>query len=179
MSESTAVLDLDAEEISALLKRCDGKRPSRADLAHLQELLSLPGMWRMVDLAHNAAMRAITETVTSDGARVTMRANYEGLCRDLGRAKSPPLEQGLIDHVALCWLRLQVVEQQYSGIHASSMTLAQGDYWERRLSAAQRRYLRACESLARVRRLRLPAMQINIGKEQTNIATGNLPRGPG
>jgi len=38
------------------------------------------------------------------------------------------------------------------------------------LFATQRRYLRACETLARVRRLRLPSMQINIGKKQLNVA---------
>ena len=50
------------------------------------------------------------------------------------------------------------------------------DHWERRLSAAQRRYLRACESLARVRKLgrTTPALQLNIathGGQQVNVVT--------
>ena len=46
----------------------------------------------------------------------------------------------------------------------------------RRLSAAQRRFLRACESLARVRKLArtTPALQLNIaarGGQQVNVVT--------
>ena len=82
----------------------------------------------------------------------------------------PPAGKGPHFPCALCWLRLQLIEQQYSGVQAGNMTLPQGDYWERRLSAAQRRYLRAVETLARVRRLRVPALQVNIGEKQVNIA---------
>jgi hypothetical protein len=44
-----------------------------------------------------------------------------------------------------------------------SHTLTLGMYWEKRLSAAQRRFTRACETLARVRKLsNTPALQFNI-----------------
>ena len=51
------------------------------------------------------------------------------------------------------------------------MTL--GQYWEKRLSAVQGRYLRALTTLARIRKMGLPAMQVNIateGGQQVNIA---------
>jgi hypothetical protein len=44
------------------------------------------------------------------------------------------------------------------------------------LSATQRRYLRAIESLARVRKLHI-TLQINIGEKQVNIAGAGLSRG--
>ena len=42
--------------------------------------------------------------------------------------------------------------------------LTYGMYWEKRLSAAQMRFTRACETLARVRKLsrNTPALQFNI-----------------
>ncbi len=160
------------ENIKALLERCDRKLPARGDLDTLRQLLALPGMWRAYDLAHNAALQAIEKTNSTEGGRVVMRANYNGLCRDLGQDDATPLEQGLIAHVALCWLRLQVIEQQYSNVMAESVTLPQGDYWEHRLSAAQRRYLRACETLARIRKMQLPTLQVNIGQQQVNVAKG-------
>jgi hypothetical protein len=54
----------------------------------------------------------------------------------------------------------------------SAITCERGAYWERRLTAAQGRYLRACESLARVRRLSRPGapLQVNIGGQQVNMA---------
>jgi hypothetical protein len=50
-----------------------------------------------------------------------------------------------------------------------------GMYWEKRLTAAQRRFTRACETLARVRKLsrNTPALQFNIaasGGQQVNVA---------
>ncbi len=43
--------------------------------------------------------------------------------------------------------------------------------WERRLSATHMRYLRACDTLARVRNLSRPTpLQINIGARQVNVA---------
>ncbi len=92
--------------------------------------------------------------------------------RELTWKEDGPLERTLVEHVALCWLKLQVCEQKYSGITNGTMTLAQGNYWERKLSSAQRRYLRACETLARIRRLALPAVQVNIGEKQLNVAKG-------
>jgi hypothetical protein len=70
--------------------------------------------------------------------------------------------------------RLFKCELSYSGTMAQSITLTLGMYWEKRLSAAQRRFTRACETLARVRKLsrNTPALQFNIatsGGQQVNL----------
>jgi len=54
------------------------------------------------------------------------------------------------------------------------MGLEEADYWDRYLTTAQNRFLRAVEALARVRRLarNTPALQINIageGGKQVNV----------
>jgi len=72
----------------------------------------------------------------------------------------------------LRWLRLQAAEHQYSGNTKAGGSLAQAQFWERRLSAVQRRYIRACETLARIRRLALPAVQVNIADKQVNLTGG-------
>ena len=73
--------------------------------------------------------------------------------KDLGYDDAPPLEKLLIQHVALCHLRLAVVEMQHQQYTKGSHTLTAGVYWDRRLSAAQRRFTRAAVQLARVRKL--------------------------
>jgi hypothetical protein len=79
--------------------------------------------------------------------------------------------QALLDYLLLCWLRLQHIELAYTQAMDSAITCERGAHWERRLTAAQGRYLRACESLARVRRLSRPApLQVNIGAQQMNVA---------
>jgi hypothetical protein len=148
-------------------------KPPAKDLEALKQGFDAsPDLWQAASLASNAALRVIESENATPAVRVVMRANYKGQKRALGYAQATPLEQGLIEHVALCWIRLQNVEHSYSGIMGQEHTLTLGDYWERRLSAAQRRYLRACETLARVRRLRLPAVQVNIADKQVNIAGG-------
>ena len=49
---------------------------------------------------------------------------------------------------------------------ADGCSLASASYWERKLSAIQHRYLRAIETLSRVRKLMgVPMVQINIATE--------------
>jgi hypothetical protein len=97
------------------------------------------------------------------------------LKKELGSEEAPLLEQLLIQQAALCWLKLNLVELSYSGTMKQSITLTLGIYWEKRLSAAQRRFTRACETLTRVRKLsrNTPALQVNIaaqGGQQVNVA---------
>ena len=94
--------------------------------------------------------------------------------KDLGNEGAPMLEQLLIQHAALCWLRLTLVELSYTSSMKGSITLTLGLYMEKRLTMAQRRFTRACETLTRVRRLslRIP-VQVNIaanGGQQLNLA---------
>ena len=86
------------------------------------------------------------------------------LKKDLGYDGAPMLEQLLIQQAALCWLKLNLLELSYSGTMKQSITLTLGMYWEKRLSAAQRRFTPVCETLARVRKLsrNTPALQFNI-----------------
>jgi hypothetical protein len=53
----------------------------------------------------------------------------------------------------LNWLRLNFLEDIHYTKTKESHSLEHGIYWEKRLTSAQRRHLRACESLAKVRKL--------------------------
>lgn len=74
-----------------------------------------------------------------------------------------PLARLLCEQVALCWLRLQATEHQYQNV-STSKEIVVLEFVDRRLSAAQRRYLRAIEALARVRRLGIN-VQINVANQ--------------
>ncbi len=56
---------------------------------------------------------------------------------DLSYAESSPLERLLIQQVTLCWLNLNLVEYRHTNVMQQSISLAQGIYWEKRLSMAQ------------------------------------------
>jgi hypothetical protein len=112
--------------------------------------------------------RIISALVRHEGTAAVMLKQTEEMAVELGYGQSSALERLLIDVVVTTWLGWQAAEwrfQDNTAQHAS--TAAQIDAWERRLSMAQNRYLRACEALARVRRLlvRTP-VQINIAAQQ-------------
>ncbi|HZQ34669.1 MAG TPA: hypothetical protein VFD32_01970, partial [Dehalococcoidia bacterium] len=46
----------------------------------------------------------------------------------------------------------------------------QGEYRQRFVERAERRYFAAIRSLAQVQRLLAPAVQVNIGEKQINVA---------
>jgi hypothetical protein len=115
------------------------------------------------------ACSALIDSMTSNRAvAVELEHECEQNRNQLGYENASALERALIDAVVLAWLRYADLERRYSNVMKGSISLQQADFWERRLGATQRRYLRAIETLARVRRLAIPAMQVNIGAQQVN-----------
>jgi hypothetical protein len=49
------------------------------------------------------------------------------------------------------------------------LTLQQAEFHQRRMDAANRRYLAALRTLALVRKLAVPALQINVANKQVNV----------
>jgi hypothetical protein len=93
------------------------------------------------------------------------------LVQELAGPTPSPLEQHCAQRVAFCQLYLSYVEYGYLQI-LPTLTLAQCHVYERRINHAQRRYLQAMRTLAQVRTLRLPAVQINVGQQQVNVVDG-------
>lgn len=69
-------------------------------------------------------------------------------------AGNDPIEALLIERIVLCWARIQYVEAAVSGTCERGTAFEQADHWDKRLSNAQGRFLKACLSLERVRKLR-------------------------
>jgi hypothetical protein len=167
-----------SQSLAALTEAVDMEEPDPAQVAKLKELLEeLPWLWACFeDVNAKVQRRLIHRMHRARSGAMALTKGIEVMRQDLGHPHATPLERVLIDHVLTCWLRLQDVEWGYSITVGSgeSMAISQADWWERRLSAAQRRYLRACETLARVRKLirRTTALQVNIaahGGQQVNV----------
>lgn len=160
----------DRDEIYRLMKAVDKKRPDKKDVAAL--ILALrqnPELWRSLgDMANNAATHLIDTMQAPQSLKLSLQQGWKYLQAELGAESATALEKLLIQQVVISWLRLNLVEYSYTTIHQESITLARGDYWERRLNAAQRRFLRACSTLARVRKMDLPPIQVNIAQQQVN-----------
>lgn len=92
------------------------------------------------------------------------------VCRSCSRAGPAPtaLERLLVERIATCWLHLHQLELTYAA--QQSMALPLAAYYQRTISAAQKRYLAAIWALAQVRKLALPVLQVNIAGKQVNVA---------
>ena len=104
----------------------------------------------MGNLANQVEIHLIEFFKHSQVVHITLGVYCKKLRTELGHEKATAIEKGLIDHIVLCWLRLHICELEYER-STRGVSLAQADYWERKLSATQKRYLKAVETLARVR----------------------------
>jgi hypothetical protein len=62
----------------------------------------------------------------------------------------------MIEQLVMCWLRLQYIEYIVTYMDTNRQSYDIRGYWDRAHTQALRRYTRACEGLARVRRLLQP-----------------------
>ena len=160
-------------EINALFQRVDKAKPKSEDIEQLREVLTqYPALSQ---LGGNLARQVETQILlhacpTQQSARISIEKYCEYLRNQWGYESASPLERTLIEHVALCWLRFHLTELRYESTMQDNLTLAQADYLERKLSTHQRRYLRAIETLARIRKLGVN-VQINVAQQQIVAGT--------
>jgi hypothetical protein len=87
--------------------------------------------------------------------------------RELTLENDGALEHLLIEQVVTCELAATYADQL---AHENDViSIAQAEYLLRRQESTHRRLLSACRALATVRRLRIPAVQLNVAQQQVNV----------
>jgi len=100
-----------------------------------------------------------------------MTRRLDGMVAEMAGPDASPLEALLAEQIALCWQQLRLAETRRAQIQGCSLTHAA--HYEQCISRAQRRYLQAIKTLAQIRKLGPPAVQVNIardGGQQLNVA---------
>jgi hypothetical protein len=157
--------DLSEDKLRALLERAE--KGDATALVPLRELLKVPGAADALggDLAHQARTTLISKF---SGKNLLFKESVERkleLMRvELAGSNPTSLDSLLVDRIVTCWLHLHHLEILYS--QKENMSLHLGIYFQRCLDRAQKRYLSAIKTLAVVRRLALPAFQVNIANKQ-------------
>jgi hypothetical protein len=111
-----------------------------------------PYLTEKAEVMTNAAEKAVIEKVigTSPGTVELIRSELKGIRDRLGYEDSPQVEQLIIAEIVVAWLWVQWLDVQLT---KDGGTIGLIEYWQRRVVSAHKRFLRACESLARVRKL--------------------------
>jgi hypothetical protein len=93
----------------------------------------------------------------------TVRAELEG--------ESPtPIERLLADRASLC--RFMVYLYESKDANAEGWSLPRVKLQQLKIDRAHARFLSAVRTLAQVRKLAVPALQINVARNQVNVAGG-------
>ena len=151
VAELSPELQKTVTELRSVLDATSNDDPSPDDIAKLRKYLDdSPQLWSIAgDLTKLIQDQLIDRVGGTELIRQSIRKGIEVMRDELNYQDAPCLERLLIDQVMLCWLRLKDVEWRHTQVTSESIPLTRADYWERRLNASQRRYLRAVETLAR------------------------------
>ncbi len=169
--------DSKLQEFLEVVKCAYVKKPSKKDLDELEKWMnSYPDLWKIVfDTALVMEQNFIQNMVSNKAAIIAMQKNTNEIRAGMGYSQSPIMEQMLIDNIVISWLGVQYTNYQLITRMKQEEKIVLLEFWERRHSMSQRRYLHACEMLAKIRRLMSgrPAVQVNIaaqGGQQVNVA---------
>jgi hypothetical protein len=159
------------KELRALLVAVNKDKPKSEDIAKLNKLISeLPNLVAVIgDLTSQAELKILENAFSKDKAYILILSkSLKQMRHDMGYEQASVIEKSLIEHIVLCWLRLQTTEMRYEQA-IKSAGLTEGAYWEAKLSSNQKRYLRSVETLARIRKLGI-SIQVNVAQNQ--VVTG-------
>jgi hypothetical protein len=108
--------------------------------------------------------------------RTAMRHDVERLREELMDGSDHPLDRLMVDRIICCHLAVSYYEALYAQAGKTNTSLKVLSWYTARIAEANRAFARACESFARVRRLRGPVVAVNI--EQMNVAAVPAPATP-
>ncbi len=154
------------------IKTLNGKQLEASELAKVRQILAKDSQaWKML-----GDMNAQIRFAAIDSLRENVAA-YESICEGIRQMRKDLRSEGqsatecmLIEHVLTCWLQCAMLGRKLEFISANGHSIEAGSYWDRRYSAAHARFLRSLETLGRIRKLKLPTLQVNIGEKQINVA---------
>jgi hypothetical protein len=99
-----------------------------------------------------------------------MRRKIDAVRADLEGPNPTVIEQLLAERASLCWFMANWHESVFT--NAGSLPEHQVELHQLRIDRAHARFLSAVRTLAQVRKLAVPTLQVNIAKNQVNVAGG-------
>lgn len=129
-----------------------------------------PDAWRVLgDLCEQVVAHAVEYLRDNTAGYQSVVVGLERRREELGFALASGVERLLIEQILTCWVQCSVAGLRLENVSAGQRSIEEGLYLERRYDSAQARLIRSIESLARIRKLNLPNVQLNIAEKQVNI----------
>jgi len=150
------------------------RKGDESTVRDLRKMFQLPGIVDLVggNLAAQARSILVGKAAGSDVAlREALLRKSEEIQAELAGPNPSPLERLLADRAVACWLFLSYCECMMA--QGLGLSLEAQEFHQRRVNHAHRRYLSALRTLAQVRKLALPVLQVNIARRQVNVAAAS------
>ena len=155
------------DELNQLIERANDGDDSA--MAALREAIP-SDQWNFYgDLGRQARLSLID--AMSGGSKLTYSAvgrRVRELHGELALETDGELETLLIDCISTNWLALHHAEAMRNQDRSGS--IRQSEFYDRQVTDGQKRYLASIKTLAQVRRLLRPSIQVNIAEKQVNVA---------
>jgi hypothetical protein len=163
-----------SEGILEVLERAaKGEEAMRPLVLELLDRGQEAGAWLMAvygDVFRHAQDAVVKPIAGKDIAmQEILRRKISAVRDELAGPNATPLERILCERVALCWFDAHEQDRLY-GNPQDGVSFKSCEYRESRRDRAHKRFLAACKTLATVRRLAVPAIQVNVARKQVNVA---------
>lgn len=148
------------------------ERGEQNALAVIRQVFDLiPSVWEAYGDLAAAAEDALVELWAPNSAltREGLRKKLAAMRTDLAGPEASLLERLLAERLVACWLQAFHADFAYARA-LKELRPEEAELYQRRQDRATRQYLKALRSLADVRRLLIPTLQVNIADRQVNIA---------
>ena len=174
-----------------MARRSPAPKPTRtpeeqADLRRRAEAYDVEALSELTDLHHDiddigidagdlgaraerAVIRLATTTLRDEAALARRLAQMR---TELDGPAPSPIERLLVDRVVTCWVYLSYLDERCARSFRGD-SIANQKLLEHLLDGANRRYLSALKTLAQVRRLIVPVVQLNMANQQVNVVVGS------
>lgn len=153
MAEKTPEQVLDDAKLLALTFKADDDPKALKELEKfLAEHPDVDKEWRLLA---NTVFRSLLIALApnSAGKRAVYWREYRRMRERLGWDEAAELERMMIEHILLCWLRFVYAELLVS-TNSGKLQTDDANKLDQQVTRAHNRYIRACESLSRMRLLK-------------------------
>jgi len=167
---SNKTIDQSAEKLPLLVEYAE-----QGDQAALAELKGIEAA-HIEDYAREAyelsrvTERALVAAVV--GENLLFREGLEGglteFRNELVGDAPTALERLIVERILCCWIMTNYADLRFVE-SSTDRTWTTDEYLQKRQDRAQRRFLQACRSLAQIRKLLRPNVQINVAEKQINM----------
>jgi hypothetical protein len=153
--ESSSKEELPLHRLSILVEKANRAKENGPEVKELQKFLD---EHQELATRHNVVAHSIKHSVMrkvtdKPGNFELFEREYEMRRNNLGWKDASPLERLMIERIMLLWVRLLWCEHYNAGYTQGGVVMRESEFADKQLSRAHTRYVKALESLAKLRQV--------------------------